>query len=398
MMASFDEQIDRMRSGTHAVIDLDAYASNIFALRSIVGHDVALMAVVKADGYGHGAVECGRAAIAAGSRMLGVARVQEALYLRRVGLDCQVVLIGPPAIGEIADALRHDITLSIGSWMAIDGVVAGVESAGSARVHVKVDTGMNRYGFAPDELCEAVERLASHPRVTVEGVFTHFSSADELDPAPTDQQIDRFWGAIGRLDSRGLRPPYVHTSNSAAILTGRTRGTNLVRSGIATYGLSPSDEVGIDGRFKPVLSIHSVVARRGRLRAGEGVSYGRTYIASGEESVAAVPVGYADGLPRRLRNQGCFVVDGQRADIRGSVCMDQTVVSVADDASEGDRVLVLGDGSAGEMTFDAIATMVGTVNYEVATRVMARVPRIYVRSGRPVAWELVLGGERGRIE
>lgn len=398
MNETFDQRIEGIRSGTHAVIDLDAYASNIRVLCSIAGEEVALMAVVKADAYGHGAVECGRAAIEAGAGMLGVARVQEALYLRRSGLECPIVLIGPPASGEIADALEHDITLTVGSRLAIDGVVASAIGGLTARVHVKVDTGMNRYGFAPDDLCEAVETLASQPGVMVEGVFTHFSSADELDPTPTDRQIERFWDAVERLTARGLRPRYLHTSNSAAILTGRSCGTNLVRSGIATYGLAPSDEVGVDGRFRPVMSLHSVVARRGLLRPDEGVSYGRTYVAANDEHVAAVPVGYADGLPRRLRNQGWFVVHDQRAPIRGSVCMDQTVVSVPDTVSEGDRVLVLGAGASGEMTFDAVATMIGTVNYEVATRLTARVPRMYVRGGRPVAWEVVLSGERGRLD
>jgi alanine racemase len=398
MNRTFDQQIEQIRSGTHAVIDLDAYVSNIHVLRSIAGHDVALMAVVKADAYGHGAVECGRAAITAGATMLGVARVQEALYLRRAGLDCPIVLIGPPAAGEIAVALQHDITLSVGSRLARDGVVACARNGLMARVHAKLDTGMNRYGFGADDICEAVETLAREPGVTVEGVFTHFSCADEQDPAPTDHQIERFWDAVERLTARGLRPQYVHTSNSAAILTGRSGGTNLVRSGIATYGLAPSDEVGVDERFRPVMSVHSVVARRGLLRQDEGVSYGRTYVATSDESVAAVPVGYADGLPRRLRNQGWFVVNDQRAPIRGSVCMDQTVVSVSDAVSEGDPVLVLGGGASGEMTFDAIAAMIGTVNYEVATRLMARVPRVYVRGGQLVAWEVVLTGERGRRE
>jgi alanine racemase len=161
MHAGFDEQIDRIRSGTHAVIDLDAYTANIHALRSIVGDDVALMAVVKADAYGHGAVECGRAAIEAGAWMLGVARIHEALYLRQAGLDCQIVLIGPPSVGEVRDALERDITLAVGSQLAVDGVVASARSGLSARVHVKVDTGMNRYGFAPDDLCAAVETLAT---------------------------------------------------------------------------------------------------------------------------------------------------------------------------------------------------------------------------------------------
>lgn len=397
MSSVFRDAVDRIRSGTHAVIDLDAYAANITVLRSIAGEDVALMAVVKADAYGHGAVECGRAAIEAGARMLGVARIQEALYLRRAGLDCPIVLIGPPAIAEIPDAIEHDITLSIGSQRAIDGLIAALRWGSTAAVHIKLDTGMNRYGFTPSQVGDAMETLSRHERVSVEGIFTHFSSADETDPSPTEAQIERFWSSVEELTAHGLRPRYLHTGNSAAILTARVAGTNLIRSGIATYGLSPSDEVRIDDRFQPVLSMHSTVARRGTLPAGEGVSYGQTYRATSDEPIAAIPVGYADGLPRQLRNQGWFVVDGERAPIRGSVCMDQTVVSVPDRVTEGDAVLVLGDGASGEMTFDDIARMIGTVNYEVATRVMARVPRVYLRAGRPVAWELVLSGQRGRI-
>jgi alanine racemase len=398
MGSEFLREIDRLRSGTHALIDLDAYERNIGVLREISGDGVALMAVVKADAYGHGAVECGRAAFAAGARMLGVARIEEALYLRRSGLNAPIVLIGPPAIAEISIALAHDITLCIGSRLAIDGLLAGVGHGQRARVHVKVDTGMNRYGFRPEDVAAVIDELSSHDRVTVEGVFTHFSSADEVDPAPTERQIERFWSALAMLEARGLRPEFVHMANSAAILTGRIEGTNLVRSGIATYGLSPSDEVTVDDRFKPILSLRSSIARRGTLLTGEGVSYGRTYRAKGEEQIAAVPVGYADGLPRRLRNQGWFVIRGERAPIRGSVCMDQTVVSVPEAAVEGDAVHIVGDGSLGEMTFDDIAGMIGTVNYEVATRVMARVPRVYVRDGEPVAWELLLTGERGRRE
>jgi alanine racemase len=329
--------------------------------------------------------------------MLGVARITEGMYLRRAGLDCPIVLIGPPAVAEIPSALEQDITVAVGSRDSLDAIRSAVGEGKRATVHVKVDTGMNRYGFTPDEVAGVVEALVSEDRVTVDGVFTHFSSADEFDPAPTEEQIARFWSSIAALDARGLRPHYVHTGNSAAIMTGRVDDTNLVRSGIATYGLSPSDDVRVDARFTPVMSMHSVVARRGTLRAGEGVSYGRSYVASANEQIAAVPVGYADGLPRRLRNQGWFVVGGERAPIRGSVCMDQTVVSVPYHVSEGDGVLVFGGGSEGEMSLDDIARLIGTVNYEVATRVMARVPRVYLRGGEPVAWECVLGGGRGRI-
>lgn len=397
MAEQFQEEIERIRSGTHAVVDLDAYTQNIRVLRSIVGSDVALMAVVKADAYGHGAIECGRAAIEAGALMLGVARITEALYLRRAGLSCPIVLIGPPSIAEIPAALEHNITLSVGSRLAVDAVRVAVGEGRTATVHVKVDTGMNRYGFSPQDVVDAIASLAGTDGVAVEGIFTHFSSADELDPAPTNRQIERFWSSVATLEARGLRPRYVHMANSAAILMGGLAGSNLVRSGIATYGLSPSDEVTVDARFRSVMSVRSVIARRGTLRSGEGVSYGQTYRATRDEDIAAVPVGYADGLPRRLRNQGWFVVGDQRAPIRGSVCMDQTVVSVPSETSEGANVLVFGDGTSGEMTLDDIASMIGTVNYEVATRVMARVPRLYLRGGEPVAWECVLSGEHGRI-
>ncbi|HEX5163987.1 MAG TPA: alanine racemase, partial [Thermomicrobiales bacterium] len=358
MDSDFQGAIDRFQSGTHALIDLDAYERNIGVLLSIAGERVDLMAVVKADAYGHGAVECGRAAVAAGARMLGVARIDEALYLRQSGVTAPIVLIGPPAIAEIPATLQHDITLAIGSRQSVDGLLAGMGQGLRARVHVKVDTGMNRYGFRPEDVTAVVEELASNDRITVEGVFTHFSSADERDPAPTERQIERFWASVAGLEARGLRPEYVHMANSAAILTGHFEGTNLVRSGIATYGLSPSDEVIVDERFQPVLTLRSIVVRRGTLPVGEGVSYGRTYRAAATEQIAAVPVGYADGLPRRLRNQGWFVVRGERTPIRGSVCMDQTVVSVPEDTVEGDIVRVIGDGSLGEMTFDDIASMI----------------------------------------
>jgi alanine racemase len=315
--------------------------------------------------------------------------------LRSAGVDAPIILIGPPAIGEVETALEHDITLTLGSNQAVGELLQRVGQR-RARVHIKVESGMNRYGFAPDRVVEVVSRLNEHAGIEVEGIFTHFSSADEVDPGPTLRQLERFRVAVRALEERGVRPRYVHAANSAGILTDHFAGTNLVRSGIATYGLSPSPEVPVDGRFKPVMSVWSVVTRRSTLVRDDGVGYGLTYRAVEDEQIAAVPVGYADGLPRRLRNQGWFVIHGERAPIRGSVCMDQTVVSAPARAREGDSVLILGSGATGEMTFDAIAEIIGTVNYEVATRVMARVPRLYLRSGEPVAWEVVLTGERGR--
>jgi alanine racemase len=256
---------------------------------------------------------------------------------------------------------------------------------------------MHRNGVLPEHATTAAKRIAGSEHLELEGVFTHFASADELDPKPTELQQQRFRGVVAALAEIGIRPRYVHQANSAAVLAGRTGETNLVRCGIATYGLSPSAEVPVDGRFRPVMSMRSVIARRSVLEPGEGVCYGLTYRASEAEELGLVRAGYADGLSRRLGNRGWFGIGGTRCPIRGSVCMDQTVVSIPAHVQVGEAVALLGDGSHGEMTLDDAATLTGTVNYELATRMMARVPRIFVRAGVTVAWEHPLLGEGASI-
>jgi alanine racemase len=385
-------------AGTHTLIDLDAYARNIRALRALLAPGTALMAVVKADAYGHGAARCGVAAVEAGADWLGVARIQEALYLRLRGVAAPIMVIGPPNDSEIQLAVQDDITLSVGTERALESVRAAARGVGKrVGVHLKVDTGMHRYGVLPEEAADFASRIARSDAVELEGVYSHFSSADDTDATPTDAQIARFNDVVQQLDARQIRPRYRHLANSAAVLAGRMGPTNLVRCGIATYGLSPSAEVAVDERFQPVLTLRSVVTRRFTLPAGEGVSYGLTYRAATAEPVAAVAIGYADGMSRLLANRGWFTIGGARAPIRGRVCMDQTVVAAPGAVTEGDIVTVYGDGRDGAMTLDDAAQLTGTNNYELATRVMARVPRIYMRAGRPVAWEHVLLGESGDV-
>jgi alanine racemase len=393
----FDEDVRRLSSATHAVIDLERYASNVSVLLSMVSAGTELMAVVKADGYGHGAVECGRAAILAGASMLGVARTSEALYLRSQGLTCPIVVIGPPTPGEMKAAIEQGVALTIGSRFAEEALADAVSSGKMmAKVHLKVDTGMRRYGYVPVDASAAAARLVRMSRVHLEGAFTHFSSADETDPAPTILQLERLLAVVRQCRRDGVDPRYVHAANSAAVLAGHTEGTNLVRCGIATYGLSPSSDVPVDDRFAPVMMLKSAVARVQAAPAGAGVSYGQTYRAVEGERLGAVPFGYADGMPRQVSNRGWVVVGGERATIRGRVCMDQTVVSLPGGAQEGDNVVVIGTEQEGAMTIDDVARLAGTNNYEVATRLMARVPRLYVRDGGVVAWEHVLSGTRGR--
>ena len=376
---------------TRAIIDLDAYLHNIALLRSSAPAGAAFMAIVKADAYGHGLVECGRAAAAAGREWLGVARIAEAMRLRDAWVDAPILVLGPPASAELPDAIRAGVTLAAGSRSMIDALIAAARQAGQpARVHIKVDIGMRRYGFLPDEVGAAAALLRARREIEIDGVFSHFSSADEPGAEPTGEQIALFTRAVEEVHRAGVEPRWVHLSNSAGIITGRTGPTNMVRAGAATYGLSPSPEVPCDDRFRPVMSIRSVVARVSQAPTGVAVSYNALYRTTGDELLATVPVGYADGLPRPLVNQGWFIIAGKRRPIRGRVCMDQTIVGDADGVVEGDEVIVVGPAALGAMTFEDIGPMAATNNYEAATRLTARVPRIYVRGGQVVAREHLL--------
>jgi len=388
-------RIRQLRSGTHALIDLDAYARNIARLRAMAPGG-AFMAVVKADAYGHGAAICGQAAIQAGADMLGVARISEALYLRAQGVTAPILVLGPPSEGALADAISSGVTLAVGSERALVAIEAAAGASGmSATVHLKMDTGMRRYGFLSSEIVAIAERLHASPLIELEGVFTHFTSSDDLVDTSTPGQIDQFERVTDEIERLGMGLRYRHMANSAAILRGQIGRSNLVRSGIATYGLSPSDEVPVDERFEPIMSIRSVVARRFVVQPGESVSYNQTFVADLSTQAADIPIGYADGLPRNVSNIGWFVIDGERCPILGRVCMDQVVARTPDGVSEGAEVIILGSGCDGEMTYADAGRLAGTNNYEVATRLMARVPRIYLRDGQPVAWEHLLEGDRG---
>ncbi|MCO5176339.1 MAG: alanine racemase [Thermomicrobiales bacterium] len=376
---------------TRAIVDLDAYAHNIAVLRAAAPEDAAFMAVVKADAYGHGLVECGRMAQEVGCEWLGVARIVEALRLRDAGIDLPILVLGPPVSTELATAIQRGVTLAAGSWSMVGRIRETAADVGAtARVHVKVDIGMRRYGFLPDDVGDAVTQISAMPEIEIDGVFSHFSSADEPGAEPTGQQIEIFSSAVEAVRAAGVDPRWVHLSNSAGIITGRTGPTNMVRSGAATYGLSPSPEVPCDDRFRPVMSIRSVVARVSEATLDCGVSYNYLYRTTTEEKLATIPIGYADGMPRPLANQGWFVIGGQRRPIRGRVCMDQTIVGDADGVSEGDEVIIVGSPDDGAMSFEDIGPMAATNNYEVATRLMARVPRLYIRNGEPVAVEHLL--------
>ncbi len=376
-------------SRQHAVarIDLDAIRANVAALR---GHTSAeVLAVVKADGYGHGLVPSARAAVAGGATWLGTALVDEALALRAAGLTGPRVLawlIGP---GERwADALRADVDVSVNAGWALDEVVAAARETGRvARVHLKVDSGLTRGGATlaewPD-LVDAARKAEADGSVTVVGVWSHFAYADSPGHATIARQAATFRDAVAHAEAAGLRPEVRHLANSAATLTAPDQHFDLVRPGIAVYGLSPVPDVAGPTEFglRPAMTLAAGLVLVKRVPAGSGVSYGHTYTTERETTVGLVPLGYADGVPRAGGNVGPVLAAGRTRTVAGRVCMDQLVLDLGDDdVSVGDEVVLFGDGADGGPTAQDWAEATGTISYEIVTRVGPRVPRAYVGGG-----------------
>ena len=363
-----------------ARVDLDAIRDNVAILNA--GTSAEVMAVVKGDGYGHGAVHAARAALSGGATWLGVCTLNEALELRAAGLKAPVLawLIAPGA--PLHKAVEADVDLNAASLGQLDEVVAAGRIAGRApRVHLKIDTGLSR-GGAPvadwPALVDAAAKAEAVGDAQIVGVWSHFVYADVPDHETNDRQLAAFREALAVAEHAGLRPQVRHLANSAATLTRRDTHFDLVRPGIAVYGLSP-----IEGRsfgLRPAMTAHARVAMVKRVPAGEGVSYGHTYTTQREATLALVPLGYADGVPRHASNVGPVWINGKRYTIAGRVCMDQIVLDCGDDrVVAGDEAVLFGPGDRGEPLADDWAAAIGTINYEIVTRFGSqRVPRVYV--------------------
>ena len=375
------------RAHASALVDLDAIRGNVAALSSRTTAEV--MAVVKADGYGHGLLPSARAALRGGATWLGTALVEEALALRAAGLgDCRVLawLMGP---GERwSEAVRADVDLSINAVWALDEVAAAARAAGrEARIHLKVDTGLSRGGAAPadwPDLVTAARKAEADGGVRVVGVWSHLAYADAPGHPTIARQAAEFACALERAETAGLRPEVRHLANSAATLTAPEQHYDLVRPGLAVYGLSPVPGVAgpADFGLRPAMTLRAGLVLTKRLPAGSGVSYGHAYTTDRESTVGLVPLGYADGVPRAAGNVGPVLAAGRRRTIAGRVCMDQFVLDLGDDAAAaGDEVVLFGPGEAGEPTAQEWAEATGTISYEIVTRVGPRVPRVYVGAG-----------------
>ncbi len=357
-------------------IDLSAIQNNIRRIQAISGRPV--LAVIKANGYGHGLVEVGRAAAAAGAAWLGVARLEEALWLRAGGLDLPILVLGYCAPERAAEAAANRVSLAAFHPDQALALAAQARQAGhTLRVHVKIDTGMGRLGMFAADAVAFVSLLASTPGLTVQGIFTHFARADEPELNQTDRQIDAFDAVLASLQAVGLRPPLVHAANSAAALYFPRAYYDMVRPGIAIYGLHPAPEAPLPEGFRPALSWKARLASVKELPARHGVGYNYRYITQKRERIGVIPVGYADGFRRRLGNFA--LVGGRRVPVVGGVCMDQCMLQLDEvpDAKPGDEVVLLGRQGEAAITAEEIAQAWGTNNYEVVCGLQARVPRLY---------------------
>ncbi|HVM28354.1 MAG TPA: alanine racemase [Mycobacteriales bacterium] len=371
---------------TAARIDLDAVRDNVASLRDHAAGGAQVMAVVKADGYGHGLVPSARAAVAGGAAWLGVAFLEEALALRAAGLTTPTLAWLTTPGEDLAAAVAADVDLGTYSEQQLTAAVEAARATGTtARLHLKADTGLSRGGATAADwpaLCEAAAKAEADGAVRVVGVWTHFAFADGGAHHPTNaRQVERFAEAVEVAERAGLRPDVRHLANSAATLTAPHTHWDLVRPGIACYGLSPVPDQGSARHFglRPAMTLTSTVALTKRVPAGEGVSYLHRYTTDRETTLALVPLGYADGVPRSATNLGPVQLAGRRRTIAGTVCMDQFLLDVGDDeVHAGDEVVLFGPGDDGEPTAEEWADLLGTISYEIVTRVGARVPRTYV--------------------
>ncbi|MEO9224196.1 MAG: alanine racemase [Acidimicrobiales bacterium] len=378
-------QLPTQRRPTWATVDLAAIAHNVGVLRR-AADDAQVCAVVKADGYGHGAVPVAETAIDAGAASLGVALAEEGVELRDAGIAAPVLLLSEPPVDAFDDVVECQLRPALYTDRGVEAAIAAVR--GSTRheplpVHLKVDTGMHRVGASPDDLVRLAAVVAAAPELDLEGVFTHCAVADEPDRDFTARQLVRFDEVLDRLAALGIRPRLRHAGNSAVTFCHPAGRYDLVRCGISLCGHPPAPSLASrDGvaELRPALQLEAEVSFAKRVPAGDGISYGLRYVLDRDATIATVPIGYADGVPRRLDALGGEVlIGGQRRRIAGTVTMDQITVDCGDDpVRPGDPVVLIGSQGAETITADDWATKLDTISYEIVCGIGRRVPRRYL--------------------
>ena len=379
-----------MERRTWAEINLDALEHNIRQVRKITNPNAQIMAVVKADAYGHGVAECAELLLENGADRLGVATLNEAIELRRLFYDVPILILGSSLESETDELVKNDITPNVYMTEFAKALSdSAVKQKKTVKVHIKLDTGMSRIGFPVGDgdnsvIIEDIIAISKLPNLEIEGIFSHFAASDEVDTQYTHLQFKRFMSVCDTLKERGIEIPIKHICNSAGIMMYPEYHLDMVRPGVILYGMYPSNDVDkskLD--LKYVMSLKSIITYVKEIEPGRGVSYGKEYIANNVAKIATVPIGYADGYLRALAKKAKIAVGEKLFPIAGRICMDQCMIDVSDvnNINRGDEALIFGDGA---VTVDDIARWLGTINYEITCMLGHRVPRIYKRGGKTV--------------
>ncbi|KRE32684.1 alanine racemase [Paenibacillus sp. Soil522] len=389
--------MDSFYRPTRVELSLDALRHNLQAFRNAIPQGCRLMASVKANAYGHGAVEIAREAERFGVDYLGVAFLDEALQLRKAGIQTPILVLGFVAADALSVAREHNITISLFRDDIIEAAAklpADVNGR-KLKVHIKIDSGMGRLGvIGKDAAVSFIEKALQLPQLEVEGMFTHYARADEADKKYTTLQYDRFREIAEYVEQQGLPIPIIHAANSAAGIDTPHFAGGMLRLGISMYGLFPSEEVNQQRiELEPVMTLKTEVVMVKTAPAGWGISYGTRYVTKGEERIGTLPIGYADGFSRMLTGKAHGLVRGVKVPVRGTICMDQCMIALDPAASDaaslpvepGEEVVLIGRQGNAVITVEEVAQQLGTINYEVICMLAARVPRIYVSGGRITA-------------
>lgn len=378
-----EKQVLDMYYRVYIKVDLDCITENILAMKKNLKEGTAMAAVIKTDGYGHGAVPIAFA-LKNIVEAFAVATAEEAINLRRHGIKNDIYILGFLPENRISDVIEYEIRPAVFEYeMAKKISKKAVELGKTAKIHLKADTGMRRIGFSVNEASiQLVKKISNLPNIEIEGLFTHFACADSADKTMTEKQYQSFCWLIRRLEEEGIEIKVKHCNNSAAIIDLPDNSLDMVRAGIALYGMYPSNEVNKKTvPLRPALSMKSHIIYLKEVDFGQGVSYGSTFVTTDKTRIATIPVGYGDGYPRNLSNRGCVLIRGKRARILGRICMDQFMVDVTDieGVREGDEVTLIGRDEEECITVEELAELAGGFHYEIVCDLGKRVPRIYYK-------------------
>lgn len=364
-------------------INLDNLENNIKEIRRHVGNDTLIMAIVKANAYGHGAEVCAKLFLKNGADRLGVSILSEGIALREAGIEAPILLLNFTPISQYKKLLKYDLTQTIFKYEdALALSEEAVKQGKIAKIHIKIDSGMNRIGFLPNEdSIKSIINISKLPNLEVEGIFTHFATADESDKSYTKKQFERFNNIINKLEEEKVHIPIKHSANSATIVDLPDYKQDMVRPGIILYGHYPSEFVNSNiVNLKPAMSLKSTISYVKELDKGEGIGYGQTYITKKKSRIATLPIGYGDGYSRNFSNRAYVSINNKRVPIIGNICMDQLMVDVTDinELDLKDQAVLFGYSHESIPNLKELAKIIGTINYEILTMINSRVPRLYL--------------------